>query len=205
MRETVKALTTTFAAPDVPYPLPDELRATIETFLDRYHDIDNHDSQRLHEDLHALYLHHVAGNPEKLGAFLAALRLLQPVITGEARLTAWWDLALKPIIDGTGYKRHEVEDAREFLQGVLVYDSDADNDGDRARLSALFTKKLLDAYLARSTIPASPEHTLSLEDEAISHELESVLVTFGRKMPKVIASISYIDPLLTILVSLSGT
>jgi hypothetical protein len=185
MRESLKALTTTFSATTVPYPLPDELYATIEAFLERYDDIDDHDSQRLHDDLHALYLRHVANSPEKRGAFLSALRLLRPAITGEARLTAWWNSALRPVIDAIGYKKSEIEDARAFVQSILVYDPEVDKDGEQARLSALFTKKILDAYLARTNVPASAEDSVSPENEFVAHELESVLVAFGRRMPKV--------------------
>jgi hypothetical protein len=185
MKDTIKALNTTFAATTVPYPLPDELHATIQTFLERYDDIDDHDSQRFHEDLHALYLRHVAGNSEKKSAFLLALRMLQPAITGEMRLTVWWDLVLKPTIDGIGHKRHDIEHAREFVQSILVYDTELDQDGELARLSNLFTKKILDAYVARTRVPTSAEHAVAPEDEFVSHELESVLVSFGRKRPKV--------------------
>ncbi|KAI4709687.1 hypothetical protein J4E89_005703 [Alternaria sp. Ai002NY15] len=186
MRESLKALNTTFSATTVPYPLPDELYATIEAFLERYDDIDDHDSQRFHDDLHALYLRHVASSPEKRGAFLSALRLLRPAITGEARLTAWWNSALRPVIDGIGYKKSEIEDARAFIQSILVYDNEVDKDGEHARLSALFTKKILDAYLARTNVPASPEDAVRPENEFVAHELEAVLVDFGRKMPKVL-------------------
>ena len=65
MKESIKALNTTFSAPAVPYPLPDELVATIQAFLDKYASIEEHDSQRFHEDLHALYLRHVGGQTEK--------------------------------------------------------------------------------------------------------------------------------------------
>lgn len=185
MRDTIKALDNTFGAPDGPYPLPDELCATIQSFLDRYDNIDEHDSQRFHEDLHALYQRHVAEDPAKHGAFLSALRLVRSALTGEARLTIWWNLVLKPTIDGIGHKRHEIEDAREIVQSILVYDIEEDQSGDRARLSSLFTKKILDAYLFRTDVPSSSENAVSPENEFIANELESVLVTFGRKMPKV--------------------
>jgi hypothetical protein len=185
MRDTIKALTAAFSAATIPYPLPDELCATIESFLERYDDIDDHDSQRFHEELYALYLRHVANSPEKRGAFLATLRLLQPAITGEARLTAWWNSALRPVIDGIGHKKHEIEDARAFLQDVLVYDPQEDKDGEQAHLSRLFTTRMLDAYLARTNVPSSPENAVSPENEFVAHELESVLVAFGRRMPKV--------------------
>jgi hypothetical protein len=185
MREAVKALNTTFAAPSVPYPLPDELRTAIENFLERYDKIDDHDSQRFHDDLHALYQRQVAAYPEKHGAFLAVLRLLRPALTGEARLTVWWNLALKPTIDGTGHKRQEIKDAKEIVLSILVYDTETDKDGEHARLSKLFTKRLLDAYLTRTNVPLSAEDTISPENELLSQELESVLVAYGRKMPKV--------------------
>lgn len=184
MRETVKALNTTFSAPTVTCPLPDELRTTIENFLERYDNIDDHDSQRLHEDLHTLYQRHVAPSPDKNGAFLALLRLVRPALTGEVRLTVWWNLALKPTINGVGHKRQEIEDAREIVLSILVYDTDTDKDGEHARLSKLFTKRLLDAYLARTNVPLSAEDTISPENELLAQELESVLVAFGRKMPK---------------------
>ncbi len=185
MRECLKALNSVFSAATVPYPLPDDLRTTIETFLERYDDIDQYDSQRFHEDLHTLYVRHIAAAPEKHASFLSALRLLQPAITGETRLTAWWDLVLKPTLDGIGHKRHELEDAREFLQNILVYDVEADRDGERARLSSLFTNKILTLYLARTVYPPPAEHKISAENDFVSQELESILVNFGRKMPKV--------------------
>lgn len=195
MREAVKALNTTFSASTVPYPLPDELCATIENFLERYDNIDDHDSQRFHEDLHTLYQRQVAANPEKHGAFLAVLRLVQPALTGEARLTTWWNLVLKPTIDGVGHKRREIEDAKEFVQNILVYDVEADKDGEHGRLSVLFTKRILDAYLARTNVPLSAEDTISPENEVLSQELESILVAFGRKMPKVCCPRSHVQSL----------
>ncbi|KAF2473914.1 uncharacterized protein BDR25DRAFT_323589 [Lindgomyces ingoldianus] len=184
MREAVKALTSTFSAPTVPYPLPDELHQTIEAFLDRNPDIEDHDSQRFHEDLLSLYRKHVAGVPDKHGSFLSALRLVRPALTNEARLAEWWGLVVKPTIDGTGYKRHEIEDAREILQSILVFDADEDKDGELAWISGHFSRKVLDVYLARTKIPSAADDVISPADEFVSHELESVLVAFGRRKPK---------------------
>ena len=185
MKEAIKALDNTFGAPDVPYPLPDELCATIQSFLDRYDIIDEHDSQRFHEDLHALYQRHVAEDAAKHGAFLSALRLVRPALTGEARLTIWWNLVLKPTIDGIGHKRHEIDDAREIVQSILVYDAEEDTSGEHARISKMLAQKILEAYLARTDLSASTESAVSPENEFIANELESVLIAFGRKMPKV--------------------
>jgi hypothetical protein len=72
-----------------------------------------------------------------------------------------------------------------LAQSILIYDAEADKDGEHARLSKLFTKRILDAYLARTNVPLSAEDTISPENELIAHELEAVLVAFGRKMPRV--------------------
>ncbi|KAF2451432.1 hypothetical protein P171DRAFT_450329 [Karstenula rhodostoma CBS 690.94] len=184
MRETLKALTTTFAAPPAPYPLPEELRDTIDRFLEKYDAIDDADSQRFHDDLLSLYHKHVAGNPGNLGPFLGVLRAVRPALTGEARLGEWWDLVLKPTIDSVGHKRREVEDAKELLLSFLIYEADDDNDKECARLSDLFLRKTLDVYLARTKVPSETEHIASPEDDYISNEVESVLVAFGRKQPK---------------------
>lgn len=185
MRDTIKLLNSTFSAATTTYPLPDEIHQTIEAFLERHNDIDEHDSQRLHEDLLSLYMRHVDGHPEKRGSFLSALRFLRPALTGEARVDEWWDLVIKPTIDAVGHKRHEIEDAQEFLQGLLVFDADEDKTGDRARLSKHFSKKVLDIYLSRTKVPSAAEDSVSTEDEYVSHQLESILVAFGRRKPKV--------------------
>lgn len=184
-RDAVKALNTTFSAPTVPNPLPEELSRTIEAFLDRYQSIDDHDSQRLQDELLPLYKKYVVDDPEKLGPFLSALRQLRPAIRGEARLTEWWNTVIRPTIDAIGHKRDEIEDAREFLLGILVFDSEDDASGEKAQLSATFTKKLLDAYLQRTKLPRAEGEVIRPEDEFVAHELESILILFGRKKPKV--------------------
>ncbi|KAF2739073.1 hypothetical protein EJ04DRAFT_9471 [Polyplosphaeria fusca] len=184
MRDTIRAIERAFAEPTVPYPLPDELRLTIQSFLDRYHPIEDHDSQRFHDDLLSLYMGHIAGNPEKHAPFLNVLCLCRPALTGEGRLTTWWDLVVSPTIEGLGHKRHEVEEARHFLQSILVFDGDADQDGELAHLSSTFVNRLLEAYLIRTRIPSSSEDVVSPEDEFVANQLESILVAFGRRKPK---------------------
>ena len=186
MRETLKVLATTFAAPAVPYPLPDELCQTIASFLEKYHDIDDADSQRFQDDLLPLYHKHVHANPAKQDAFLAVLRAVKPALTGEARLCEWWDLVLKPTMDSIGHKRHQVQDAKELLQSFLLYDEDSERQEEHARVSSVFLRKTLDMYLARTKLPSGVDHVVSSEDDYVSSEIGSVLIEFGRKQPKLL-------------------
>ena len=181
----MKVLTWTFSAPTVPLPLPEELHQTIEAFLERYHDIEEHDAQRFHEDLLSLYMRNVAGSPEKHGAFFNALRLVRPALTGQARLEEWWGLVVKPTIDTIGHKRQELEDARDFLLSILSYDADEDKSGEHARISQHFASTLLDLYLSRTRVPSSLDDSVSSEDAVVSHELEAILIAYGRGKPKV--------------------
>ncbi|OCL05828.1 hypothetical protein AOQ84DRAFT_298164 [Glonium stellatum] len=184
MREAIKALNSTFSAPTTPYPLPEGLQQTIEAFLDRYQSIEDHDSQRLQDELLPLYKKYVANNPDKHGPFLSALKFLRPAIRGDSRLAEWWTLIIRPTIDAIGHKREAIEDAREFLQGILIFDAEDDKSGEKAQLSGQFSKRLLDAYLERTKIPSTEDDTASPRDEFIARELESVLITFGRRKPK---------------------
>jgi hypothetical protein len=184
LKDAVRVLNTTFSAQAVPHPLPEDLQHAIEVFLESQEQIEEHDAQKLQEDLLFIFNKYVASNQEKHAPFVSALRLLRPAIHGEARLDEWWSLVIRPTIDAVGYRQHAVEDAREFLLGVLVFDPEDDISGEKSTISKQFTSKLLDAYLARTRLP-SGDDVVSPEDEFIAHELENILVAFGRKQPKV--------------------
>jgi hypothetical protein len=109
---------------------------------------------------------------------------MRPVIRGEQRLDTWWNLLIRPTIDSCGPRRDSIEEAREFLLRVLVFDAEEDTTGEMAAVSATFTRKLLECYLVRTKIP-SGDDVVSPEDEFIAQELEGILVAFGRKKPKV--------------------
>lgn len=181
----MRALGATFTDPHPPSSLPEDLTETLESYLDRHLPVEDGDSQRLQEELVQLYKKNVAGAPNQHGPFLAVLKVLRPAIRGESRLLEWWNLVIKPTVDAIGHKREEIEGARDFLLGVLVFDSDEDSTGENARISKIFSKHLLDAYLSRTKIPTADSDTTSPEDDFIAHELESVLISFGRRKPKV--------------------
>jgi hypothetical protein len=147
--------------------------------------LDESDTQRLHEDLLSVHNKYVATSPDKLTAFVHVLRLLQPAIRGEKRLEDWWLLVIRPVVDAIGHKRDTIDDAREFLLGILVFDAEDDKSGDNALISAKFLGRVMEAYMARSKVAILANEDISPEDEFIAQELESILVTFGKKKPLV--------------------
>jgi Hamartin protein len=183
LKDLLKAINSKFADPALSYPIPEEFEQALEQFVHAQQSIEDADSQRLHDELVSIYNRYVIGNADKQGPFVAILRLLRPLITGETRLDQWWTLVIRPTVDAIGQRRDTVEDAKDFLLGILDFDPEDNGSGEKARISAQFTQKLLDAYLARTKIP-SGDDVVSPEDEFIALELEGILVAFGRKKPK---------------------
>ncbi|KAK3065699.1 hypothetical protein LTS18_002506, partial [Coniosporium uncinatum] len=68
----------------------------------------------------------------------------------------------------------------------MVFDPEEDPSREKAATSIHFTARLIEAYLARTRIPSGGEEddVVSPEDDFVAHELENILVAFGRKMPK---------------------
>ena len=182
LRDTTRALQHSFVSSA---PLPEELQLTVEAFLEKHPSIDDNDAQRLHDELVTIYNKNVAGFPGKHAPFVAVLRQLRPAIKSQDQLSEWWDLVIRPTIDSVGHKRDTVEDAKEFILSILVFDTDEDHSGYAARLSAHFLQRLLDAYLVRTRIPTRDGPAASPEDDFVAHEIEAVLIAFGRKKPKV--------------------
>ena len=185
MKDTVKALNATFSAASVPLPLPDELQAVIEAFLDRHTDIDDGDSQRLQDELLSIFHKYASAGSEKHAAFIRTLRHFRPAIIGEPRLTEWWELTIKPAIDAIGQKKNVIAEAKELLTTILVYDSEDKDVEQKAEISKKFLTILLDIYLDKARMPTADGITISPEDEYIARDLEAILVGFGRKKPKV--------------------
>jgi hypothetical protein len=188
MKDAVKALNQRFSEQHLSTPLPEDLDRILGQFVHSRPTLDESESQKLHDELLAIHTKFVAGNSDKLAPFVATLRALVPVLRGEARMDEWWSLVIRPTVDAIGHRRDTIEDAKEFLLGLMQYDPEDDKTGEKAIVSEHFTEKLLDAYLERSKLP-SGDDVVSPEDEFIAHELEGILVAFGRKKPKVCCSI----------------
>lgn len=185
LKATVKALDNVFSGPAVEVPLSEELQQEIGAFLDKHRDIDDNDSQRIQDGLLNVYEKYVAKDPDKWTAFLRVLTQLRPAITGQVRHERWWTLLIKPVLDGIGNKRSTIEGAKELLLSFLVYDSEDDRGGAKARLSRHFTKEVLGIYLSRTRIVDDDERIIAGEDEFVAEQVETVLVTFGQSKPKV--------------------
>ena len=204
MKEVIQVLVGVLSSTGPSESLPEHAQEVIRLYLDRHRDVDEQDAQRLQDELLNLHQKLVAPDPSKLPDFLAALRHLRPAIRGEERLMEWWKRLVRPTVNRLSPDSALGPAARDWLLAVLVYDDDDDDDDvvvvaaaaqdageERARISERLTQEVLDLYLETTSIPGvDHEGDFAIDDRArlIGHHLESVLVEFGRKRPKVKSS-----------------
>jgi hypothetical protein len=181
IKDTFKAVTAVFSAAETTYSLPPELQLTIESFLDSHKESDD----RIHDELLAIYNKYVVNCAEKHSVFVALLRLLRPTIRNEKHLLEWWEMVILPTLTTLGYRRDEIEDAREYTLGILIFDPDEDAAGEKTHFSAQILRKLLEEYFARMTISNKESGIRWREDEFVAQELETIITAYGRKKPKV--------------------
>ena len=184
LKDITKNLNSSLSSAQASANLPPNIEHSIQACLDRELKVDDAASQRLQEDLLSIFNRHIAPVETKLGAFLQALVLLEPYLRAQARKQEWWVLVIRPVLDSFGRRRVEIERASEYMLHVLDYDAEDDPDGLRAKQSAHFTNLLLETYLSRTNTPDVDTQEYSLENEHIASQLESVLVSFGRRKPQ---------------------
>ncbi|RPB29353.1 hypothetical protein L211DRAFT_844351 [Terfezia boudieri ATCC MYA-4762] len=193
LKDLVRALTTTIALRKC-YPIPEELLCAIQAYLDKHSNIEDHDSQRLHDELMHLYTTKVGGNPDRHAAFLSAFRGLRPALTGTDRLIAWWDIMVRPTLDSLGQAKAVVADARAVVLSVLVYDEDGSNNEENAKTAAVFTERLFEVFLEKTKVSSSDYGAGFAEEEKqrfVVSNVEAVLLAYGKRKPK--AFMEHID------------
>ncbi|KAF8472002.1 Hamartin protein-domain-containing protein [Kalaharituber pfeilii] len=193
LKELVRVLTTTLTSKNC-YPIPEELSSAIQAYLDKHPNIEDHDSQRLHDELMHLYTTKVGGHPERHAAFLSSFRGLRQALTGTERLGAWWEIMVRPTLDSLGQAKAVVADVRAIVLSVLVYDEDDDKHGDKAQTAAIFTERLFEVFLEKTKVSSGERGASFAEEEKqrfVVSNVEAVLLAYGKRKPK--AFMEHID------------
>lgn len=176
------------SAPLPLYPLPDDVLNVIHAYLNKHINSDDHDSQRLHDELLSLHESKVRNRPENHATFLACFRALRPGLIGVERLLKWWDTLVRPTLDSMGQAKLVVADARAIVLSVLAYDDEDDPTGEKAKASAVFTDKLFEVFLEKTKLISSDRGAGFKEEQRqrfVSANVEAVLLAFGKRKPKV--------------------
>lgn len=119
-------------------------------------------------------------------SFITILAILCPVLKSSDNILFWWNQVIIPAVDCPGLRPLSVlKDARHFIHTILFCEDGPDPLTDRDRLSQVFLRTLIDAYMIRSKIwsPFVPPHVA--EEAHLIRELEMILATYAAKRPKV--------------------
>ena len=185
VKDVTKSLHTLFSGPKIPLSLPSENRRLLQSFIDEHDgEVGEEESLRANLDFKAFWEKYVVSNPQWKGAFVGVLKELRAAIVGDANILEWWELAVKPVITGTGYKKLVQEDAREFAVGAMTYDNEAEVSLQRPTVSQRLCSDLLHTYLAQSSVDESNDQFAAPESAQTVQQVEDVLVAFGRKRPR---------------------
>ncbi|KAH0372116.1 hypothetical protein KCU65_g1242, partial [Aureobasidium melanogenum] len=178
LSDVVAALNATFAHADAPQPLPDDLIRILTQYLAKA----KKEGDGLHDELRAVFRHHVEAHPNKLPAFVSVLKTLRPAIVIEDHLAAWFQNAAIPFVDLPATSRSAMSDAQDFVLDSLSYDNDSQDARDKAQTAVHLSHILLDALIARTT-PHPDNSSLQTKHHA-ARQLQSMLIAFARKNPR---------------------
>jgi solute carrier family 25 protein 16 len=156
----------------------------INAYLEKHPNPDESDSQRLQDELLAVYQSSILDKPSRLAPFLAILLPLKPNLSGSGRLLQWWDKLSVPVLSNLSMEKGLAVMARNTLLEILVYDEDEENakTGDARTTSRVLSESLLATYLAKTKASLD-----EFDDHAkfVAGQIQLILVAFGKKRPKV--------------------
>lgn len=157
----------------------------LQAFVDEYEgSVDEDDAHRVNQELKHFWQKNVSGSSQKLGAFVGVLKELRPAITDEHDILEWYGAVVKPVVSTVGSKKTALEDAYDFLTGVMVYDESDEDAQLRAQTSAHICSDLIGVYLARSRGLSQDQQLVAPDNAQVAKQVENALTCFGKKMPR---------------------
>lgn len=183
LKDATKSLHVHFLGPKTPASLPTESRRMLQAFIDDHTGKIEHDeAARASQELRQFWQKYVAGNAQKLGAFVGVLRELRPAIESEEDALAWYRDVARPVITGTAYKKNAVDDAQEFIAQLMIYDEEQED--SRQSTSDHICRDLLAVYLERTGSVREGDVFVAEDNVQVAQQVENCLSQFGRKMAK---------------------
>lgn len=183
LKDATKSLQAHFAGPKSPPSLPAESRRMLQAFIDDHTGKIEHDeAARASQELRQFWQKHVAGNPQKLGAFIGVLRELRPALDSEDEALAWYHEVARGVITSTAFRKNAVDDAQDFIVQLMIYDEE--DESERQSTSDQICRDLLGVYLERTAGMTEDDKFVAEENVQVAHQVENCLCQYGRKMAK---------------------
>lgn len=186
MNETVFALNDAFSYSEIPQSKLYDLKKALSAYVTKHRRNDGDAAVKFQDELRSLFKTRVEGFPTKLALFMTVLKYLRSVITAEPDLVEWFNLAIKPFTSQLCASRVSIEDAQDFVTGSMLYDDEAPDARERARVSARLASILINSYIACTAPPSPDSQGLSLQVQSqATQQLQNLIVAFGRRKSKV--------------------
>ncbi|KAK4193726.1 putative tuberous sclerosis 1 protein [Podospora australis] len=161
-------------------PLPADVAATINSYVQKHDRADEGVAEKLNDDLTAIWEKVVHGSPERYASFLVILRELRPVLRSPGRIFDWWDRLLDPLLERVAYEKGLAREVLEHSADVLSHDDQiSPAEWTEAGTSPLVTR-LLERWMDICTAGPDPSHTAELKERMI----KQALMAFGKRDPK---------------------
>lgn len=161
-------------------PLPDALLDAVDGYLERHESHDDASSDRLQEELAALFDKHVKANSTALTSWIAILRRLLPALQSPDRVLPLFD-AYNSLLDGAGVDKLLSDEAADALVDLVAVANAC-----RTISSDLATNPIMDrlfpVWMTRLSSTPVEGNTSHEHNERM---VRQALKAFGKKRPKV--------------------
>lgn len=160
--------------------MPDGLVQVIDGYLHKHATYDQGASDRLQDELLAIYHKHVEDFPPRYAAFLFILRLLRPAIRSPEHIIRWWDKLVEPVVGSLAQEKGLASEALANVENLLFYGQD--DEADQEEIQTQISTRLIGTWMATFQLAQAEGGS----DTALHEKLLlEVLLLFGKKKPQV--------------------
>lgn len=179
VKDLCKVITAYLAEPAL--PLPDDVKAAIDAYLDKHETYDDAVADRLQEELVAIFEKYVRGNVSATGSWMAVLRRIQTALQSPEKVLFWFD-ACQHILDNTPLDKAVVKETIAAMMNTALLAEKLQDSFEGDLISNPIIDRLLTIWID-NFYPAHIEGNKSLEHN--EQLLREALGQFGRRKPKV--------------------
>ncbi|KAJ3480604.1 hypothetical protein NLG97_g8036 [Lecanicillium saksenae] len=178
VKDLSKVITAYIAEPAL--PLPDDVKAAIDAYLDKHETYDDAVADRLQEDLVGIFEKYVRGNASATGPWMAVLRRVQMALQSPEKVLFWFD-ACQNILDNTPLDKAVVKETISAMMNTALLAEKLQDSFEGGSASNPIIDRLLSIWID-NFFPAHIEGNKSLEHN--EQLLRDALGQFGRRKPK---------------------
>lgn len=188
LKDLTKAISVTINSPSL--PLPSFLLEILHNYLAKHPSPDDDHSQRLQDELLAIYTAQVVNSPSRLAPFLSALGILKPALAGSGRLLQWWQTLSRDVLNNLGSQKGLANEAREIILGLLVVEEEDEDSKesevlqDTKAAAQAVGESLVNIWMLKNK---SALEDLDQQAQFLQSQVQHILFAFGRRRPKVCA------------------